>query len=129
MKKKEPDFSSPDERRKYKRVNKHFILTYHEQSNPTVKYEITQLKNISIGGVCFVTSRKISNGTKLELELKTPYLAETTTLEGYVMGDTEKVKDMLYETRLQFGTLDKESEFILKKMIEFFINENEDTDE
>ena len=94
------------ERRNYVRIKKNFILSYFDKDRPDEKYEITQLKNISMGGMCYVTSRKFNYGTSMGIELKTPYLSDTTYLEGVVLESHEKVKNMLYETRLQFNFLD-----------------------
>ncbi|MBI5150139.1 MAG: PilZ domain-containing protein [Candidatus Omnitrophica bacterium] len=110
------------ERRKGKRIHKHFILSYFEKDHPEHRYELTQLKNIGHGGMCFVTSRQFAVGTKIGIELKTPYLAETTYLEGNVLESHEKVKSLIYETRLAFEFLDPEGEFLLAKLIEFFKN-------
>ena len=116
------DKSSHLERRQYKRVNKNFILNYIEKAHPEKRYEITQLKNISMGGLCFVTSHEFPAGTILGIELKTPYLSDTTYLEGEILESHEKVKNTIYETRLQFSSLSSEAEFLLSKIIEFFMN-------
>ena len=110
------------ERRKNRRIQKHFILAYFEKDHPEHRYELTQLKNIGHGGMCFVTSRQFAVGAKIGIELKTPYLAETTYLEGKVLESHEKVRSMIYETRLEFEFLDPEGEFLLAKLIEFFKN-------
>ena len=89
--------------------------------------EITQLKNISMGGMCFVTSARFEPGTQLGIELKTPYLADTTYLEGVVLESHEKVMDIIYETRLKFEFLNPQAEFLLAKIIEFFINEEKNS--
>ena len=113
---------SNKERRKYERINKSFILTYYEQTDPERKYEITQLKNISYGGMCFITGQRHPSATKLGIELKTPYLAGTTHLEGVVMESHEKMKDKIYETRLQFGPLEAGAKVLLGKLIELFVD-------
>ncbi len=110
------------ERRKHKRIDKHFILFYSEKDFPEREYESTQLKNISGGGMCFVTSRKFEPGVKIVIQLKTPYLAEATHLEGRVLESHEKVRDMIYETRIKFESLDRQGEFILSKLSEFFVD-------
>ncbi len=111
---------SNEERRQYERIKKSFILSYFDQAHPENKFEITQLKNISFGGMCFITSQSYESQTKLGIELKTPYLAGTTHLEGIVLGSNEKMKDKIYETRLQFGNLDAEAKILLGKLIELF---------
>jgi len=110
------------ERRRYQRIEKNFILTYYEKENPSVKIELTQLKNISKGGLCFITTKAFLPSTKLGLELRTPYLSETTYLEGVVLESRPKIEGIIYETRLQFEELNSQADFLIMKMIEVFMN-------
>ena len=87
-----------------------------------LELEITQLKNISKGGMCFVTSIPIPLDTMIHVDLQTPYIAEVTYLNGIVRGCQENIKGMLYETRIEFQSLNKQSEILLYKMITFFEN-------
>jgi len=113
---------SEKERRSHKRLKKNFILKYFNPETPTEKYEISQLKNISMGGMCFITTFKFNTGTPLGIALKTPYISDITYLQGKVLESHEKIKDMLYETRLQFDQLNSQAEFLLPKMIEYFLD-------
>ena len=115
------------DRRRSRRIRKHFILSYFEKEHPDCRHELTQLKNISHGGMCFITSQKFNLGIKLGIELKTPYVAETTYLEGVVLESHEKVRNMIYETRLKFESLDPQGEFLVAKLIEFFVNGESDS--
>jgi c-di-GMP-binding flagellar brake protein YcgR len=121
-KKSSGDKRSYEERRKYKRIKKNFILTYFLQDKPSQKHEITQLKNISKGGMCFVSSQQLPLSAVVCVELQTPFLTESVRLQGEVLGSHEKVKDMLYETRLQFVGLKPETEYLLSQLLEFFEN-------
>ena len=111
------------ERRHYKRIKKNFILKYYDLEFPQEKFEVTQLKNISKGGLCMITSKKCEPPMKIGIELNTPYLTDTTYLEGSVLASHEKIKNLIYETRLQFEQLDPEAEFLIEKLSEFFSNE------
>ncbi len=117
-----PQTKIENERRNSQRIHKNFILSYFDKANPEQRYELTQMKNIGMGGMCFIASQKFEPYTKIGIELTTPYLAETTYLEGIVLGSHEKVKDMIYETRLKFECLDSQAEFLLVRLIEFFSN-------
>lgn len=110
------------ERRQHPRIKKNFILSYFDPARPDQKFEITQLKNISLGGMCFITGRSFDTPAKLGIELKTPYLAGTTYLEGVVLESHEKMKGKIYETRLRFTLLDTEAKVLLEKLKEFFVN-------
>lgn len=117
------DPKKPDvERRRYEWIRKSFILSYFDPKNPSHKIEITQLKNISLGGMCFVTTQSFAPKTKLGIELNTPYIAGTTYLEGTVLQSHEKMKDTIFETRLEFDSLDTEAKVLLEKLMEFFID-------
>ena len=111
------------ERRLYKRIKKHFILSYFELTNPSVRYDASQLKNISLGGICFVTAKPFRPGTRLGIELKTPFMAELTHLEGVALESHEKLKNIIYETRLKFENLTPQAEFVISKLIQYFEKE------
>ena len=117
-----PDKSN-SECRKYHRIYKHFILTYFDLNDPLVRHDTSQLKNISLGGMCLVTSRPFSPATRLGVELKTPFLTEFVYLEGAVLESKEKIKNIIYETRLRFDQLPPQSQSILKKLLEHFEHE------
>ncbi|MDP2654473.1 MAG: PilZ domain-containing protein [Candidatus Omnitrophota bacterium] len=121
--------SDQAERRKYKRIQKHFILSYFDLLDPQIRFDASQLKNISLGGMCFVTSRPFSPGTRLGIELKTPFLAELTYLEGVVLGSNEKLKNIIYETRLKFENLTPQAEFVINKLIQYFEKGDRESDE
>ena len=108
------------ERRRYIRIRKNFILSYFDRKKPEKKFDATQLKNISLGGMCFVTSVKYEPGTIISIELKTPYLTGTTHLEGTVLESQEKLRGILCDTRLVFNKLNPEAEFVIKKIVEYF---------
>ena len=120
----EPNNQGPkaSERRRHVRINKNFILTYCQKSSPEKKIEITQLKNISLGGMCFITTHKFEPSTLLQIELKTPYITDTTLLEGNVLESREKTKNMIYETRLEFVHINAEAQYLLTQLMEYFIN-------
>ena len=113
----------PPERRKYKRIKKHFILTYYNFATPDVRFEASQLKNISLGGMCLITAKQFPPAARLGIELKTPFLAELIHLEGVVLESHERVKGIIYETRLQFSEISSQAEFVLKNIIQHFEKE------
>ena len=113
--------TSPQERRQHKRFPKNFILKYFDLENPREKHEITQLKNISQGGLCFINSKNLAQHARLGIELKTPYISTTTYLEGVILDSHEKIPGILFETRLRFEKLDTQAELILKELIEYFL--------
>jgi len=77
--------------------------------------------------MCFVSSVKLEPNTKLGINLRTPYVANTTYVEGNVLESHEKVTGIIFETRLQYENLSPEAEFVLNKLINYFMmGENKD---
>jgi hypothetical protein len=109
----------PEERRKHVRVDRNFILTYFDKRAPTVKNEITQLRNISRGGMCFVATKPFELSTVLTIEMRTPFTTGSVTLEGTVLESRERIKGLIYDIRLQFQNLPPQANDILEK-IEYY---------
>jgi len=108
------------ERRVYIRIEKHFIISYYDKNDPHVKHNISQIKNISMGGMCFIASQKYEPSLKMGIELKTPYLSDMVHIEGTVLESHEKIPKMIYEIRLAFDQLTTDAEIILKRIVETF---------
>lgn len=113
------------ERRKYKRIKKNFILTYFNPLVPQEKFEASQLKNISVGGMCLITSKEFDPMTHLTIELKTPFLTDLVHLEGVVLESREKIKNIIYETRLEFSKISDQGRFVLTRLIEHYEKEEQ----
>ncbi|MFA5088940.1 MAG: PilZ domain-containing protein [Candidatus Omnitrophota bacterium] len=111
------------ERRQHIRVKKNFILTYYKKGDPSIRHDSTQLKNIGKGGMCFITGQAYEPSTQLIIELRTPYLADTTILEGVVLESHEKLPNIIYETRLRFSDLTPQAQFLLDNLAEYFQKE------
>ncbi len=111
------------EKRKYPRIAKHFMLSYFDLNDPLVKHNASQLKNISLGGLCLITSKAFSAGTRMGIELKTPFLSEFIHLKGTVLESKEKIRNIIYETRMQFDDIPLPAQAVLTKLIEHFRNE------
>ena len=120
---KEPEQRTGEERRQNVRIKKNFLLSYFDPQYPDQKIEITQLKNISLGGMSFVTTHSYEPSTTLRIELKTPYIVGSVYLEGSVLQSHEKMKGTIFETRLQFKSLGTEAMVSLEKLMEYFANE------
>ncbi len=50
------------ERRKHPRIYRNFILSYHEKGKSALKHEVSQINNISQGGMNFVSTHPLKRG-------------------------------------------------------------------
>ncbi len=105
-----------DERRKHLRIYRNFIMSYHEKGKSADKHDISQVNNVSKGGLNFSSTQALAEGTVLAIELKTPFLADTIHLEGVVLQSMEKIPEMIYVVRLQFKEISQEVLTVLEKI-------------
>ena len=118
----------PSERRHYIRIEKHFFISYCNQGDPEEKHSISQLKNISLGGMCFIASEALQPSARLIVDLKTPYLAGTVQVEGIVVQSDEKIPNMIYETHFAFDKIPQQAEVILNHIIDAFFRLTQEKD-
>lgn len=108
------------ERRKHPRVNTRFIVSYRilEEAN---KVDISQTKNLSLGGMLLTTNRQFSIGTNLALEIRLPFDPNPITIIGKVLDSREITKDLIYDTRLMFLAIDERHKNVVKETVDYYI--------
>jgi len=104
------------ERRKFLRIYRNFILSYHEKGKGLLTHEVSQVNNVSRGGMNFSSTRSLKEGLVLDLDLKTPFMAGSIQLEGVVLGCKEKIPDLIYEVRVQFQEIPPQAVAVLEKI-------------
>ena len=105
-----------ENRRKHKRIHKNYILSYQIKGDPDSKYDVTQLHNISRGGMCFLATKYLAAGRDLIIELKTPYLKDPVIFEAKVIESREKIPNMIFEVRVIFDKISTQAEEVLHKL-------------
>lgn len=108
------------ERRTHERIKRQFVVTY-KVKNKEGKREVSQIKDISEGGMFFTTSEDFLPGTILEVELKTPISVMGINLEAKVIESKLVVDGLIYNTRVSFVELDESSRELLKETVDFFV--------
>jgi hypothetical protein len=104
------------ERRKHVRVYRNFILSYHEKGKSTISRHVSQVNNISLGGLSFFSTHPLKQGIVIIIDLKAPFIADSIHLEGLVLECREKVSEMIYEIRLQFQDIPPQVLVVLEKI-------------
>lgn len=104
------------DRRKYVRVYRNFILTYHHKEKGGAKHDISQVNNISKGGINFVATQALEMGALIGVDLQTPFITDAVYFEGIVLGCKEKIPNLIYEVRLEFKDLSAQAMDILDKI-------------
>ena len=110
-----------EERRKHPRIEKHFIITYFDLDKSDAEHCISQIKNISRGGICFSGSFAFIPGTRLQAMVKTPYMGQTVNFETRVIDCEEKIPNTVYNIRAKIENATPQTEEILQKIEESFL--------
>ncbi len=97
--------SAAPERRQYPRTEASLVVSYRIKER-TSDYDITQSKNLSQGGMLLTTNRDFSGGALLIMTLRLPFMPEALEVTGKVVHSREIVRDLIYDTRVQFAGLD-----------------------
>jgi hypothetical protein len=106
-------------RRQHVRIYRSFILTYYPISNPSATKEVSQINNLSQGGMNFSVTTPLTISDELGVELKTPFLAEGVYLQGVILECREKIPQLIYEVRLQFKDLSTQAREVLAKVEQY----------
>lgn len=119
----------PDvDRRKYPRLSRTFIVSYRvfQEIN---NYDLTQTKNVSVGGMLLTTNRKFAPGTVLAVDIRLPFLMEPLNLKGRVIQSKEVVKNLIYDTHLEIIEADDETRGAIGETIVYHLKHDEGKNE
>ena len=108
------------ERRKNPRASGRFIVSYRifEESD---NIDISQTKNLSLGGMLLTTNRKFEPGINLAIEIRLPFDPHPIMLIGKVIESHEITKDLIYDTRLHFLAIDEGHRKVISQTVEYYL--------
>jgi Tfp pilus assembly protein PilZ len=95
------------ERRKSPRMAVNFVVSYRIE-DAADSFDLSQTKDLSQGGMLLTTNKPFEAGTRLLMILRFPLVPQKIEVTGIVVGSREVVRDIIYETRIQFLNIDQE---------------------
>ena len=108
------------ERRQHKRIGGRFIVSYRViDKSETV--DITQTKNLSMGGMLLTTNKKFEPGVDLLMEIRLPFDPNPIMLIGKVVESHEVTKNLIYDTRICFGTVNNKKGKIICDTVDYYL--------
>lgn len=115
---------SGQEKRKHPRIDGRFIVSYRvleEEDN----VDISQTKNLALGGMLLTTNKKFTPGTNLALEIRLPFHPEPITIIGKVKESREITKNLIYDTRLEFTKIvDEGHKKIVHETVAYYLRKD-----
>lgn len=108
------------ERRKTSRISGRFIVSYRILEDID-NVDITQTKNLGLGGMLLTTNRPFEPGINLALEIRLPFDPNPIMLIGKVIDSSEITKDLIYDTRITFLAIDERHRKIISQTVDYYL--------
>lgn len=108
------------ERRKHPRISGRFIVSYRIVEDAD-KADISQTKNLSLGGMLLTTNKQLDSGTKLALEIRLPFDPNPIMLIAKVLESREITKNLIYDTRLMFLAVDERHRKVITETVDYYL--------
>jgi hypothetical protein len=108
------------EKRKYPRANGRFIVSYRVIPNNN-NADISQTKNLSLGGMLLTTNCQFSPGTNLALEIRLPFDPDPIMTIAKVLESKEITKGVIYDTRLIFLAIDEKHRKVITETVDYYL--------
>jgi len=108
------------ERRKFPRVGGRFIVSYRildEVDN----VDISQTKNLSLGGMLLTTNKQFDSNTNIALEIRLPFDPNPIMLIAKVLESKEISKNLIYDTRLMFLAVDERHRKVINETVDYYL--------
>ena len=111
------------ERRKHPRINARFIVSYRIMEEEDA-VDISQTKNMSLGGMLLTTNREFKSGTNLALEIRLPFDPNPIMVIGKIIESREIIKDLIYDTRLSFLAVDEKHRKAIFDTVDYYLKKD-----
>ena len=112
-------YAGPEKRNK-SRISGRFIVSYRILEAKD-NIDVSQTKNISLGGMLITTNRQFNPGIRLALEIRLPFDPKPIILVGKVIDSQEISKDLIYDTRLEFLSIDEAHKNVVFQTVEYYL--------
>jgi len=106
-----------DDRREGLRIDASLGFGYRIYKRTEIAGDISQIKNISIGGAQIITKHELNTDNILELTFRTPQSKKKIILLAKVLESWEIVEKSIYLSRISFAYPDEDSIKIMSELI------------
>ncbi|HOW42938.1 MAG TPA: PilZ domain-containing protein [Candidatus Omnitrophota bacterium] len=100
--------TSHTDKRSFPRAHARFLVSYGMVENTQfVITDVSQTRDIGMGGIRFTTSRPYEPDTAFGLHIRLPITAQPVFVKGRVLACQEVTPDSIYETRVAFQEIEE----------------------
>lgn len=111
------------EKRKHPRISGRFVVSYRVLEEEDA-VDISQTKNLSLGGMLLTTNRQFDPGTNIALEIRLPFDPNPIMLICKVVESYEITRDLIYDTRLTFLAVDEKHRNVIGQTIDYYLKKD-----
>lgn len=111
------------ERRRDARICGRFIVSYRILEEGDYA-DVSQTKNLSLGGMLLTTNRLFVHDTVLALEIRLPFDTTPIKIVAKVIESHEITKDLIYDTRLSFLSIDEKHKKIISQTVDYYLKKS-----
>ncbi len=111
------------ERRKEVRIPGSFVA-YYTVPEDMHSVNMSLIKNISLRGILLNIDKKLSLDTEIILSIRLPSDLNPVVLMGKVRDSREVLKDMVYETRIEFINLDDKQKEVINQVVDYYLKKS-----
>ena len=105
------------ERRRFKRIGGTYVVSYAPIKGEEIKFDISQTRNLSEGGLLFIADRKFEKETILKIKLRLPEFSDYVIVKAKVVGSGQIAKGLMHEIRVQFVEMDQKVKDAIKRLV------------
>ena len=116
------EYAGP-EKRKYLRAKGRFIVSYRVIPNNS-NADISQTKNLCLGGMLLTTYCQFPVGTNLALEIRLPFDPDLIMIIANVLESKEISKGIIYDTRLSFLAIDEKHRKAIGETVDYYLKKS-----
>ena len=111
--------SNQPNRRKFNRINRSYIISYTPVKIGELKYNVSQTKDLSEGGLLFISDKDFEKGVILKIKLKLPEFLDYVIVQARVVNSTQRAKGIIYETRVSFIAVEQKIKDAIKRLANY----------
>jgi hypothetical protein len=108
------------EKRKQPRIEGRFVVAYRILEDKD-NVDISQTKNLGLGGMLLTTNRYFDPGTNLAIEIRLPFDPNPIMLLAKVLESCEITKNLIYDTRLAFLSVDQRHKKVITETVIYYL--------
>jgi len=108
------------EKRKYPRASGRFVVSYRVIPDNS-SADISQTKNLCLGGMLLTTNCQFSVGTSLALDIRLPFDPDPIVTIAKVLESKEITKGVIYDTRLVFLAVDEKHLKAISETVGYYL--------